>query len=105
VLKVNSARLVSELKTFVWNNGRASAMKGYNDDLAMAAAIACWVRETAIVVNTHEAEYKKALLGAMMTSRTSINTNLKGMKDYKNKNSRDKMNDTKDFSDLPFFMK
>lgn len=105
VLKINSARLLSELKTFVWNNGRASAMKGYNDDLAMAAAIACWVRETAIVVNTHEAEYKKALLGAMMTSRTSINTNLKGMKDYKNKNSRDKMNDTKDFSDLPFFMK
>jgi len=41
----------------------------------------------------------------MMTSRTSINTNLKGMKGYKTKHPRDKINDAKDFSDLPFFMK
>lgn len=34
--------------TFIWNNGRAEAMRGYNDDLVMALAIGLWVRDTAL---------------------------------------------------------
>ena len=40
-IKINSARLLDELKTFVWIGNTARAQKGFNDDLVMAAAIAC----------------------------------------------------------------
>jgi hypothetical protein len=40
-VKINSARLLDELKTFVWIGNSARAQKGFNDDLVMAAAIAC----------------------------------------------------------------
>ena len=44
-LKVYSTRLVNELKTFIWKNNRAQAMKGYNDDLVMALAIGNYLYE------------------------------------------------------------
>ena len=48
LITINSLRLFHELKTFIWYNGKPQAMKGYNDDLVMALAIACWVRDTAL---------------------------------------------------------
>ena len=44
LIKVYSNRLVSEMKTFIWRNGRPEAMISYNDDLIMACAIACYER-------------------------------------------------------------
>jgi hypothetical protein len=43
---VNSSRLIEELFVFIWNNNKAEAMKGYNDDLVMAFAIGLWIRDT-----------------------------------------------------------
>jgi hypothetical protein len=40
---VRSTRLIDELFTFIYMNGRAEAMKGYNDDLTMAFSIGLWV--------------------------------------------------------------
>jgi hypothetical protein len=45
---VRSTRLIDELFTFIYMNGRAEAMKGYNDDLVMAFSIGLWVRDTAL---------------------------------------------------------
>jgi hypothetical protein len=45
---VRSSRLIDELFTFIYMNGRAEAMKGYNDDLVMAFSIGLWVRDTAL---------------------------------------------------------
>lgn len=45
-LIIRSIRFTEELKTFVWLNGRADHMVGFNDDIIMAAAIAIWVLET-----------------------------------------------------------
>ena len=45
---VRSSRLIDELFTFIYSNGRAEAMKGYNDDLVMAFSIGLWVRDTAL---------------------------------------------------------
>jgi hypothetical protein len=106
VLKVNSMRFFSELKTFVWNSGKAEALRGYNDDLVLAGAIACWVRETALVANYHETEYKKAILGAMKSSRKVFDTKINGMQGYKT-NHRQPGQPLKgyDFNDLPFFVK
>ena len=57
-------------------------MRGYNDDLVMSMAIACWVRDTALVSNQRNTEYKKAFLGAMTTSRKTLNTSIPGMVQY-----------------------
>ena len=82
LINITSNRLFNELKTFVWNNGKPEAMRGYNDDLVMSMAIACWVRDTALVSNQRDAEYKRALLNAMSTSKTQLNTAVPGMVNY-----------------------
>jgi hypothetical protein len=45
---IRSSRLIDELFTFIFLNGRAEAMKGYNDDLVMSFSIGLWVRDTAL---------------------------------------------------------
>ena len=57
-------------------------MRGYNDDLVMALAIACWVRDTALQVNERDVEYKKAILNSMYLNKTTMNTSIKGMNGY-----------------------
>ena len=47
-LTVYSTRLIDELFTFIWKNGKAQAMSTYNDDLVMALSIGLWVRDTAL---------------------------------------------------------
>ena len=71
------------MKTFVWHSGRPQAMRGYNDDLVMAFAIGCWVKDIAFEVNQRDMEYKKAFLNCMKKSDTIINTRIKGQHGYK----------------------
>ena len=78
VLTIYSKRLANELDTFIWKNGRPEAQRGYNDDLVMAAAIGCWVRDTAIVENQRDVEYKKAFLNSIVTNRTTLDTRAPG---------------------------
>ena len=58
-------------------------MRSYNDDLVMSLAIACWVRDTALSENERDVEYKKAMLGGLMKTTTTINTQIKGQQGYK----------------------
>jgi hypothetical protein len=84
----HSSRLINELTTFIWHNGKPQAMRGYNDDLVMSLAIACWVKETALEVNQREAEYQKAFLSSMIKSNSHLNTTIPGMLGYR-KNKTD----------------
>jgi hypothetical protein len=59
---IRSKRLIDELFTFIWNNGRAEAMRGYNDDLIMAMAIGVWVRNTALRLKQEGVDLSKAML-------------------------------------------
>ena len=43
---IRSRRTLEEFKKFVWVSGRAQAQRGYNDDLVMSIAVACWIRDT-----------------------------------------------------------
>ena len=106
VLKINSIRLFNELRTFIWNNGKAEAMRGYNDDLVMACAIACWIRDTALVANKHDIAYKKAMLGGMSVSRSTFDTKIRGMKGYKKTNKYNRINSANNLNidDIPFFV-
>ena len=79
----HSSRLTNELKTFIWNNSKPEAMRGYNDDLVMAFAISCWVRDTALVTNQRDLEYNKAFLNSMVRADTQLNTKIPGQRGYK----------------------
>jgi hypothetical protein len=79
LVKINSNRLLSEMKTFVWHNGRPQAMRSYNDDLVMSFAIGCWVRDTVLVENQRLIEYNKNALSAISTSTRTMSTTIPGM--------------------------
>jgi len=98
LVTIYSARLFSELETFVWHNGRPQAMRMYNDDLVMAFAIGCWVRDTALEVNQRDAEYKKAFLGAMSSVKTELNTSIPGQIGYKPVAKSDKIREQQQFA-------
>ena len=72
LITIYSSRLVDEFKTFIWNNNKAEAMRSYHDDLVMALAIGCWIRDTALQVNQRDLEYNRAFLGSMIYTNKSI---------------------------------
>ena len=83
LIKIYSTRTINEMKTFIWKNGKPQAMRGYHDDLIMALAIACWVRDTALQANARDLNYQKAFADSIITSTTSFNTNIKGQHGYR----------------------
>ena len=82
MVKSYSSRIINEFKTFVWINGRPQAMRSYHDDLIMAFAIGCWVRDTVFLENEKALNYQKAMLNSMFKSNTKLNTAIPGMQGY-----------------------
>jgi len=99
LIKINSNRLISEMKTFVWQNGRAQAMRSYNDDLIMSFAIGCWVRDTVLVENQRMIEYNKNALLSMSTSSRTMNTTIPGMLGHKRHTSDARLEEAKKFNE------
>ncbi|NDG53556.1 MAG: hypothetical protein EBY39_11125 [Flavobacteriia bacterium] len=72
-IKTKSHRLYSELKTFVWNGKKVTAMKGYNDDLIMSLAIGCWLTDNnSNTYNVKQTEMANALLQGMELNSSNI---------------------------------
>jgi hypothetical protein len=86
LITIYSSRTLNEFKTFIWNNGRPEAMRSYNDDLTMALAIACWVRDTAFEAGRLEQQYRDAFASSMFMTSTKMNNQIKGQEDYKAQN-------------------
>jgi len=61
-----SSRLIDELFVFIYNNNRAEAMVGYNDDLVMSLAIGLWVRDTALRLKAEGIALQKNVLSKML---------------------------------------
>mgnify|MGYP003641088951 CR=1 FL=1 len=99
LITLYSSRIINEMKTFIWKNGKPQAMKGYHDDLIMALAIACWVRDTALQANARDLNYQKAFINAIYTTKTTMNTNIKGQRGYKNDGLFDKLDEAKKLYD------
>ena len=97
LITIYSTRLFNEMKTFVWNHGKAQAMKGFNDDLVMACAIGCWVKDAVYVTGRAENDYKKAFLGAMTRSDTKMNTTIPGMIGHRGVRDEDEKKKMKEF--------
>ncbi len=60
--KVYSSRLLNEMNTFVYINGRPDHQKGQHDDLIMSIAMACYVGENSFSSLTKVTEQAKTML-------------------------------------------
>ena len=69
---IRSSRLYEELKTFVWKNGKAQAMKGQNDDLIMALAIGVWLYDTSPQLSKSGTNLNNAMLAAFAVNSTQV---------------------------------
>ena len=67
-ITVRSKRLIDELFTFIYENGKAQAMQGAHDDLVMSLCIGMWVRDTALRLNTERMDMQKQMLGNVGTA-------------------------------------
>ena len=64
-----SKRLLEEMKTFIWKNGRPEAQQGYNDDLVMSFGTAMYVRDTAFKYKQHGVELAKSMLNNLQSNK------------------------------------
>ena len=83
LINIYSSRVVNEFKTFIWYNNRAQAMRSYHDDLVMALAIGCWVRDTALEVDKKDLEYKKAMIDSFKVNTQQFQSTISGMIGHK----------------------
>ena len=61
---IQSKRLMSEMRVFVWKNGKPQAQDRYNDDLLMACATALYVRDTALKLRQQGIDLARAQLSS-----------------------------------------
>ena len=86
-VKIRSTRLTSEMKTFIYKNGRPDHMDGYHDDLIMSLAMCLWVLEHSFKNLERMEKQTKAILNSWVSS--SNNSPTKNEVD-KNKNTVEK---------------
>jgi intein/homing endonuclease len=68
-IRIYSKRTIAELETFIWENGKAQAMKGYNDDLILSLGIGLWVRDTALRLRQEGIDITKASLNHLSMNK------------------------------------
>ncbi len=72
---IRSTRLISELKTFVYKNGRPDHMEGYHDDLIMGLAMCIFIVQTSFKNLEKVTQQTKAMLDSWSVSTNSAPTN------------------------------
>jgi len=61
---IQSKRLLSEMRVFIWKNGKAQAQDRYNDDLIMCFGTALYVRDTALRLRQQGMDLARASLSS-----------------------------------------
>jgi hypothetical protein len=74
---IRSTRWVKEARNFIWENGKPTAEKGCNDDLMVASAQGCWLKDTFISPGEAAAELDKQMLTGMRVFG-HVNTEIAG---------------------------
>lgn len=69
---IRSSRLLNELNTFVYINGRPDHQKGQHDDLIMAIAMAIYVGENSFTQLEKVTEQTKAMMESWMVNETPV---------------------------------
>jgi hypothetical protein len=67
---MHSSRFLQEVRTFIWNNGHAEAMRGYNDDSVMAFAMGVWIHKTHLGLKFADVEHSRAMLRSIRKDTT-----------------------------------
>lgn len=67
-VKIRSRRMISEMRTFVYRNGRPDHMNGCNDDLLMSLAMCMWVLEHSFKKLGKLESQAKAMLSSWISS-------------------------------------
>tara|TARA_R110000824_G_scaffold135955_5_gene299435 strand:- start:907 stop:2481 length:1575 start_codon:yes stop_codon:yes gene_type:complete len=98
LIKIYSRRTVSEMEQFIWKSGRPQASRKSNDDLIMASAIGCWVRETVFDEIGRGEEYREVMLSCMVRNPTSLNTSIPGMIGHRPVEDKSLMDSYREFS-------
>jgi hypothetical protein len=73
---IRSRRMVSELRTFVYRNGRPDHMDGYHDDVIMAYAMAIFIIQTSFKKLEQVEKQTKAMLESWVNVSTKQTTPL-----------------------------
>ena len=71
---IRSSRTLSEMKTFIWKNGRAEAQSGYNDDLVMPLSIGMFMRDTSLRFQSQNLDMTKAALDGIKNNKNNAQT-------------------------------
>jgi len=71
-VKIRSRRMVSEMKTFIYKNGRPDHMDGYHDDLLMSLGMAMWVLEYSFKNLKKATAQNKAILNSWTTGGQNV---------------------------------
>ena len=79
-----SKRLLEEFRTFIWKNGKAQALSGYNDDLTMAFGISMFLRDTALHFRQQGVDMARASLGGIHSTNYKAPNIYQGGNQYKN---------------------
>ena len=70
--EIRSTRLLNELNTFVYINGRPDHQKGQHDDLIMAIAMAIYVGENSFTQLEKVTEQTKAMMESWLVNETPV---------------------------------
>ena len=73
-IKIRSSRLTSEMKTFIYKNGRPDHMEGYHDDLLMSLAMGLWVMEHSFKKLERLEKQNKAILNSWLSGANTSST-------------------------------
>ena len=70
--KIRSHRVISEMKTFIYLNGRPDHMKGYHDDCIMSIAMCLFVLQHSFKNLEKMNSQTKAILNSWVTTTTNV---------------------------------
>ena len=66
---IQSARTITEMKVFIWKDGKVQAQSGHHDDLVIPLAIGMYIRDTALILRQRGIELTKAAISGIRKSQ------------------------------------
>lgn len=90
-IKIKSKRLINEMKTFIYRNGRPDHMDGYSDDCLISLGMALWILESSFKKLEKLEKQNKAILNSWVGG-SNINTPLITTYDANNRTRTQKIN-------------
>lgn len=75
-VKIRSKRLINEMKTFIFKNGKPDHMDGYHDDLLMSIGMCLWILESSFKKLVKLEKQTKAMLRGWVCTGTNATDEL-----------------------------